>query len=80
MSSISQTPEMDIIQDFMTEVLGDRWGENSERELTYLLSQIASFVDLSDPKAKPDLRFAEVDGQKVALAVYTLPNGKGGSH
>ena len=70
---MKKTSEMNIINDLMTEIDGDRWGENSANELAYLLSMVATFNDLSDLKAETELKFVDVGDKQVAVAVYTLP-------
>ena len=69
---MEKTPKMEIINDFMTEIDGDRWGENSANELAYLLSMVATFDDLDAEQGETTLKFVDVGDKKVALAIYTL--------
>lgn len=70
---MEKTNEMEIINQYMTQLDDERWGENSANELSYLLSHAVTFTDLNDVNAgKSELKFVDAGDKKIAVVVYTL--------
>jgi len=83
---MNKTTEMKIIDNLMTALDDERWGENSGNELSYILSQFANFTDASplmdiesDDEANEfinrvskELRWVDVGDKYVAVEVYTI--------
>lgn len=68
-----QTKEMKTLDSFMSALDGERWGENSGPELTYLLSRVVNFAKSEEgyPPAG-ELKVVDCGDKLVGVVVLTM--------
>ena len=66
------TQDMKTINDFITAIDDEKWADNSENELSYLLSEAATFTQLDEGGGETTMQFVDVGDRMLAMVVYSL--------
>ena len=68
------TKEMQTLDDFMSALDGERWSDNSGPELTYLMSEAATFAKFEDTgESLPEnMKVVDCGDKLVGVVVLTM--------